>query len=73
MEQKRGGMPYCAAPAALPCSCHCHAAGMYIVSFWCPCAQSTDVIFTTLLKLPSGERIEMAGCGPAPRSPAPSP
>ena len=31
-----------------------------------PCAQNTDVMFTTLLKLPSGERIEMAGCGLAP-------
>lgn len=39
--------------------------GLCACSSQCSCAQSTDVIFTTLLKLPSGERIEMAGCGPA--------
>lgn len=27
--------------------------------------QDTDVIFTTLLRLPSGQRIEMAGCAPS--------
>ena len=65
-EQKRSSMPYSADSRTLPCPRLCHAGGMHIVDLQRPCAQNTDVIFTTLLKLPSGERIEMAGCGPAP-------
>ena len=53
-----------------PCQLRAHAPSVqpnsWIESLLCSCAQNTDVVFTSLLKLPSGERIEMAGYAPAP-------